>query len=315
MLLKMWKSDVSQAYHQMPVSPYWQIRQVVTIKNQRHINRCNLFGGHGSLKVWSVFDCLVVWIAINKASVDLKFNYVDDDFGFATLGNVEWYEPYQKYFPTPQTCLLLLCNDLRIPHDLAKQLQGHTLPIIGFSVDLNTMTVTLPDDSKMRLVSSIDDFCLLAPGNRRCLLAEFQVFTGYANWSFNVYPLLKPALSNIYDKMAGKTDRFAGIYINAAVVRNLQWFKNHILKAPGVHFFDGKHLVPPPTLSRALSATSLPSRTRWGLVWGFISLGSDLGSTARCQPMLPQAPSSSLKHSQSVRLYTAHTSGGRQCYN
>ncbi|OJT12050.1 hypothetical protein TRAPUB_11402 [Trametes pubescens] len=172
--LIMWKSDVSQAYRRMPVSPYWQIHQVVTIDDEQHVDRCNLFGGRGSLKVWSAFDCLVAWIAIYKAFVDLKFNYVDDDYGFAELGDVLWYEPYQKYFPSPQTRLLLLWDDLGIPHDLAKQLHAPVLPIIGFEVDPNTMTVSLPSDSKTCLIAAIDEFCAITPGNRRRSLAAFS---------------------------------------------------------------------------------------------------------------------------------------------
>lgn len=242
--LIMWKSDVSQAYRRMPVSPYWQIRQVVTIDGVRYVDRCNLFGGRGSLRVWAVFDCLVAWIAENKAGVDFKLNYVDDDFGFAPIGDVMWYEPYKRYFPTPQTRLLTLWDELRIPHELTKQLHGTDLPIIGFNVDPNAMTVTLPDEGKTRLVDAIDSFCNITPGNRRRSLAEFQAFAGYANWAFNVYPLLKPALSNVYDKMVGKSDRLAGIYVNAAIVRDLQWMRAHVLKSPGVHFLSANAWSP-----------------------------------------------------------------------
>ncbi|KAH9857232.1 hypothetical protein C2E23DRAFT_900451 [Lenzites betulinus] len=255
----MWKSDVSQAYRRMPVAPHWQIRQVVTIDGFRHVDRCNLFGGRGSLRVWAAFDSLVSWIAQHAAGVE-KFNYVDDDFGFARVGDVEWYPPYQRYFPTPQARLLSLWDELGVPHEQPKQLHGLVLPVIGFEVDPNAMTVTLPSEGRERLVAAIDDFCVLTAGNRRRSLAEFQAFTGYANWAFNVYPLLKPALSNVYEKMSGKVDRRAGIYVNAAVVRDLQWLKKHVLRAPGVHLLDAKPGTRQ-TLIKARSATNSPSLT------------------------------------------------------
>ncbi|KAH9848304.1 hypothetical protein C2E23DRAFT_871274 [Lenzites betulinus] len=221
-------THVSQAYRRMPVSPFWQIRQAVTIDGLRYIDR--------SLRIWAAFDCL--------AGVVYKHNYVDDDFGFAPIGNVCWYEPYQRYFPTPQARLLTLWDDLGVPHEPHKQLHGVCLPVISFDVDPNAMSVTLPDEGCARLIDTINSFCVLTPGNRCRSLTEFQAFTGYANWAFNVYPLLKPALSNIYDKMTGKSDRHAGVYINAAVIQDLQWFKSHILMSPGVHLLHANTWTP-----------------------------------------------------------------------
>ncbi|KAH9851870.1 hypothetical protein C2E23DRAFT_731992 [Lenzites betulinus] len=228
----------------MPVSPYWQIRQVVTIDGQRHVDRCNLFGGRGSLKVWAAFDALVSWIAEHHAGVVDKHNYVDDDFGFAVLGDVQWYAPYARYLPTPQARLLSLWDEIGLPHEPHKQLHGLLLPIIGFQVDPNAMSVTLPEDGRARLLQAIDDFCDLSPGNRRRSLAAFQAFTGYANWSFNVFPLLKPSLSNIYEKMAGKSDKHAGIYVNAAITRDLRWLRRHVLDAPRIHFLASNAWAP-----------------------------------------------------------------------
>ncbi len=61
--LVLWKSDVSQAYRRIPVSPFWQIRQIVTIDGHRHVDRCNPFGGRGSLRLWLVF----YWMTIHKS--------------------------------------------------------------------------------------------------------------------------------------------------------------------------------------------------------------------------------------------------------
>ncbi|KAH9856337.1 hypothetical protein C2E23DRAFT_857310 [Lenzites betulinus] len=208
--LIMCKSDVSQVYRQMPVSPHWQIRQVVTIDSLRHVDQCNLFGGRGSLRVWAAFDTIIIC----------------------------------KYIPTPQVHLLRLWDELGVHHEPSKQVHGLTLPVIGFNIDPNNMTVTLPPEGKTRLLNAINDFSSLLPGNRCRSLTEFQSFTGYANWAFNVFPLLKPALSNIYEKMVGKSNWRAGIYINTAVMRDLQWFKDHIKCAPGVHFLNANAWTP-----------------------------------------------------------------------
>ncbi|KAH9858114.1 hypothetical protein C2E23DRAFT_865081 [Lenzites betulinus] len=260
----------------MPVSPFWQIRQAVTIDGERYIDRCNLFGGRGSLRVWAAFDCLVAWIAEVKAGVASKHNYVDDDFGFALISDVSWYEPYNQFFPTPQARLLRLWDELGVPHERAKQLHGTSLPIIGFLVDPNAMTVTLPEEGKTRLLEAIDGFCDLSPGNRRRTLAEFQAFTGYANWSFNVYPLLKPALSNIYEKMAGKTEQRAGIYVNAAVANDLVWLRHHVVNASGIRLLDANAWSPRDLIQGSLGdefALTDASGVGMGIYFPWLSLG------------------------------------------
>ncbi len=47
-------------------------------------------------------------------------------------------------------------------------------------------------------------------------------------------PLLKPALANLYAKTAGKTNRHAGIYLNAPIMRDLQWLSKRAAAAPPI---------------------------------------------------------------------------------
>ncbi|KAI0350282.1 hypothetical protein OH77DRAFT_1524983 [Trametes cingulata] len=236
--LIVWKSDVSQAYRRIPVSPYWQVRQVVTIDNMRHVDRCNCFGGRGSLRIWAAFMSLVEWIAVEKREIDPFAVYVDDSAGFALLGDVQWYAPYSMYMPTQQARLLTLWDDIGIPHERPKQLADLKLPYIGFLIDPNRMSVTLPDVSKSELLRDIEEFASLAPGKRRRTLAEFQAFAGYVNWCFNVFPLLQPALARVYDKMAGKSSRHAGIYLNQGILGDLRWLADHVRASPGVLLLD-----------------------------------------------------------------------------
>jgi hypothetical protein len=63
----------------------------------------------------------------------------------------------------------------------------------------------MDDTDKALLIQRITVFIATAPGGTRCTLREFQQLAGWVNWSFNVFPLLKPALSNVYAKISGKT--------------------------------------------------------------------------------------------------------------
>ncbi|CAL1702706.1 unnamed protein product [Somion occarium] len=189
------------------------------------------------MRIWTAFDSLILWIALVLLHID-QFNYVDDNFRFEEEGCIELYQPYNAYSPSNQTKLLHLWDDINLPHECRKQEYGHTLTIIGFQVDPNLMTVTLPSESLTKLIRSVEDFLVTFTTSRRHTLTEFQQLTSYINWSFNIFPLLKPALSNMYAKMSGKTHCHAGIYLNCAITSDLQWFLHHVHNFDGIHLFQ-----------------------------------------------------------------------------
>src|SRR6202522_4516011 len=235
--LVLFKSDVSAAYRRLPLHPLWQIKQIVTIDDCRHVDRCTSFGGRGSCRDYTAFMGLVLWIAIFiKLLVDL-FGYIDDNFGFDEEGNVIWYGPYQCYYPAKQTKLLLLWDEIGLPHEKSKQEYAPVLRIVGFMVDPVIMRVSMDEEDRARLIQQVSEFTATAPGGTRRTLREFQQLAGWINWSFNVFPLLKPALSNVYAKRSGKTDSYAKIYVNKAVVQDLRWFMSHVQRSDGIFLF------------------------------------------------------------------------------
>lgn len=176
---------------------------------------------------------LVVWIAIHILLILLLCCFMDDCFSIALEGDMEIYEPYGLTLPREQARLLRLWDFLGIPHKQSKQVWGETLTIIGFMVDPNELTVTLPASRKDELVVQVRKFAT----SRRRTLQEWQQLTGWINWSLNVFPLLRPALSNVYDKMKGKSNQSAQIFVNKAVRDDLTWFAEHAETSSGVYLF------------------------------------------------------------------------------
>ena len=236
--LILFKSDVSAAYRRLPLHPLWQIKQIVTVDNVRHVDRCTCFGGRGSCRHYTAFMGLVLWIAIFVKLLTDLFGYIDDNFSFDEEGNVMWYDPYQCYYPTKQTRLLRLWDEIGLPHDKSKQEYAPVLRIIGFMVDPNLMRVSMDEEDRLRLIQRIMDFTATAPGGTRRTLKEFQQLAGWVNWSLNVFPLLKPALSNVYAKIGGKTESHAKIFVSKAVVKDLTWFVSHVQASNGVYLFQ-----------------------------------------------------------------------------
>jgi hypothetical protein len=229
--LVMFKSDIREAYRLVWMCKEWQAKQVVTIDGMRHVDFCNCFGNRGSYKVFLSFASLVAWIAEHVKKIRNLKIYIDDNASFGPAGFVQYYEPYQRYFPVDQTKLLMLWDELNIPHENRKQIYGPIIPFIGFDVDPNRMTVSLSDERRSKLFEKIRDFA--KPGKRHSL-KEFQSLGGHVNWSFAVFPLLKPSLSALYAKTAGKTQALLPIRVNNAICNELRWFLKHASAASGI---------------------------------------------------------------------------------
>ncbi|KAJ3522590.1 hypothetical protein NM688_g8852 [Phlebia brevispora] len=218
----LWKSDVSLTYRHLPMHPLWQLKQIVTIDGERHVDHCLVFGCRASAIIWCLFFSLVLWIAVHIKGIPHLLVYMDDSFTAEASPALEFYEKYHKLLSRHQVILLRLWDELGILHRAPKQLHGTSLPIIGFQVDCHSMSFTLPSDRKAALLNAIHAF-LDAPDRRRSL-REWQRMLGWCNWALNVAPLLRPALQSSYAKIAGVSRPHTRIFINQAVQRDLSWF-------------------------------------------------------------------------------------------
>lgn len=241
-----WKSDVAEAYRLIDMHPHWQIKQVEKVDGVFHVNRCNVFGGTASQFLFIAFMALVSWIAVHVKKVPFLNEYSDDHFGVALEEDISWYEPYQDFFPSPQVALLQLWDYLGIPHKRKKQIWGAVLTIIGIMVDVNELTLTLPDEARKDLLAELEWWC--NPKGRAARygvpLRRWQQLAGWMNWAFNVYPLLRPCLSNVYAKLQGKVDNGQKFSVNNAIRTELQWAYDHISVSTGVHLLDSIHWRP-----------------------------------------------------------------------
>ncbi|VDC07992.1 unnamed protein product [Peniophora sp. CBMAI 1063] len=237
------KSDVSQAYRRMPIHPLAQLRQIVTIDGERSVDRCNNFGGRGSGTVFCSFMALVVWIAVNVYKIEGLLAYIDDCFGFDDSEELEYYEPYDTRYPPKQVALLRLWDALGIPHEKEKQEYGRSQVVTGLEVDSARLTVKLPDDKRIALVQAVRAFISEAPRRQRRLV-EWERIIGWMNWAVTVAPLLRPALTPGYDKIGGKHQRNARIYLNAEVKRDFAWFADVFESWDGLHAAEARIWTP-----------------------------------------------------------------------
>jgi hypothetical protein len=230
--LVVFKSDLKAAYRRMPLHYLWQIKQIISFDGNRRVDRTACFGSRGSQIIFMAFMSLVTWIAIYVYLIAHLKNYVDDAFSFELASELQYYAPYDTFYPSKQARLLRLWDELGIPHDKEKQEFGPVLRIIGFEVNPNAMTVTMDADGRRELIELIHSFAVT--GKRRTL-KEFQRVAGHINWALNVFPLLKPGLSALYAKTAGKERDLALLRVNATIVFELNWVACRVDHSSGVH--------------------------------------------------------------------------------
>jgi hypothetical protein len=260
--LVLWKSDVAAAYRQMPMHPLWQIKQAICISDQFSIDRCNNFGGRASQKIWWSFISLVLWIAVFKRNLRALKCYVDDNFSFAVAGDLEFYTKYEAFLPSEQVSLLQLWDEINLPHEEQKQISGTCIPIIGFDVDPNAMTVTMSEVKKSELVNACTGFTVRGA---RKTLREFQRLQGWINWALNVFPHLRPALCESYEKISGKTQPNAPIRVNNTMRRELLWFIDHVKRSTGIHMLKSVEWSPYDRMATTLIGYSDASGVGMGI--------------------------------------------------
>ena len=227
---------MSTAFLNLPAHPIWQLRQVVTVDNDFHIVQRLIFGSRASPRIWCSLSTLLCWIALHKFGIRGLLVYMDDFFGW-DFGEPDHFLLFDgEMRPYRQVRLLIFWNYILCLWEGKKQLAGQLLKIIGFWGNVIDFTISMPPNVVSDATEAIDNF--LSPPDRKVRLRDWQRLAGHLNWILNVVPWGCPALTELYRKIAGKTNPNATVYINREVTSDLCWFKSVLSKAIGVRFMD-----------------------------------------------------------------------------
>lgn len=223
----LWKSDVDAAFRNLPVSKQWQFRQIVKIGKAFHVDRNINFGCSSSPKIWCAFFSLVLWIAFYEFNITDLSAYMDDSWGISPIYEIVSFKDHQ--IPLNQAKFLEIFDFINLPWAWEKQVSGNTLDVIGYSINCEEMSITLPEGKRLALIEALRTFssALSHP------LVEWQRMTGWANWGLNIFPLGRWALQSSWDKTAGKSLRHAHIPLNRTNVEDLNWLADALEAWPG----------------------------------------------------------------------------------
>jgi hypothetical protein len=169
------KSNMSQAYWLILMHPRWQIKQIVTINSECHIDCCNSFGSGASCYLFWIFMSLVLWIAHHiKFLADL-------------LCILLWTCRFHPVLPALWPVLACKAGAATPPLGWTqnptwscKLVFGSTLHIISFKVDSEAMSVSMDEQDTQNLITVVQTFC-----NTEVWmwwsLHEFQQLAGWIN--------------------------------------------------------------------------------------------------------------------------------------
>lgn len=237
------KSDISQAYRIIPMHPFWQPLQAAKINGKYYIDRCNVFGNAASQRLFCAFNSLVLWIAENKKGIKDVLSYVDDNYSWEYQSKRLYYKPYQISLPEKQARLLLLWDELGIPHEKRKQEFGAVLSIIGYEIDTKRMQVSLSRSTINEIHEKINEICNRA--QTQCgrsttnliRLRDLAMLVGTVNRVLDISPLLELGMASTFKEMSGKSKQSDPCNITDDIRRDLTWLSIHLKHVKGRNFF------------------------------------------------------------------------------
>ncbi|KAK4699033.1 hypothetical protein P7C70_g7234, partial [Phenoliferia sp. Uapishka_3] len=251
-----WKSDVSGGFRNLPVSPYWQVKQVhrtcLRVGSGHvwvyHVDQRLLLGGRMSPRIFCTVMSLVLWAARREFALEFPVAFVDDTFGLDANGVRVPISHYltgeTKLVCLEQAKVLTMWNYLRFPWSWDKQPMGKSQLIIGNVFTLITgddgaitdMTISLAKESVELYASDVKKFLNRKDGRPK--LKEWLAVQGYSSWAVGVLHWGRFALECLYEKTSGKTMQMLPLSMNNTVKQDLNWFVNELRTAPPLSLLE-----------------------------------------------------------------------------
>ena len=134
-----------------------------------------------------------------------------------------------------QARLLNLWDEIGVSHKPNKEIHGEAIPVIGITIDMNTMTYSLTPDTLQKLIVEL---CEWTKPKEQHTVQHWQQLGDWINWALNIFPLLCPALNNVYPKLKGKLNCNQTIWVNNAICEDLQWALDKITASDGLLYLQ-----------------------------------------------------------------------------
>jgi hypothetical protein len=246
----LWRSDVAGGFRNLAPHIFWQLKQIHHIRHLDkqgrpyyvfYVDQRLILGGRMSPRIFCDVMNLINWATRYHLLLLYPISFVDDNFGNCTSGVRAWIVHPRtgegRFVNSDQAKLLMMWNFLSWPWEWVKQLESDvSLVMLGILVHAVDFTVTLTPKAIVDFTEFAHTF--LAHSQKRPPLFLWWRLLGYLNWICNGLPFIKFALQPFYAKIAGKSQRNAGVKISRDIQRSLLWIIEEIATAPPLSFLD-----------------------------------------------------------------------------
>ncbi|ORY86734.1 hypothetical protein BCR35DRAFT_264161 [Leucosporidium creatinivorum] len=171
----------------------------------------------------------VLWILQHRRGVDYPMAYMDDGYGIDLSGRLvaHYVDGELRFLPAQQVATLAVWDEIGLPYRAKKVVSGRVVTIIGISIDLDLLTVSLSAASIADFSSRVAHFLNPSqPHGRSPPLRAWRKIIGHASWALTVLPFSRPHLTPLYKKLSiggEKKERAnAGVFTNKKVIEGLR---------------------------------------------------------------------------------------------
>ena len=223
------KTDVKQAYRQIPVHPDDRHLLGMTWRGGSYIDAVLPFGLRSAPLIFSAVGDAIEWIT-KARGVAYAVHYIDDFIVVGDPGTDECHRALRT--------LLRTCEDLGVQTSPAKTEGPATrLTVLGIEIDSLAMTLRLPDDKRRRTSEMLGHWRGRASGNRK----DLESLVGTLQHASLVVRPGKLFLRNLFRLLAG-TSNFKPhfkVRLNKECRADVEWW------ASLLHSWNGVSLLRP----------------------------------------------------------------------
>jgi len=204
--------DISSAYRITPVRPDQQWALVVHWDGKFYVDRALPFGLASSAGVFGSVADMLVALYNHSHKFGPMVKWVDDFFAIL-LPHQSWNETDFMEF-TGRFGVPWSAKKLR-PLDVVQR-------YIGFSWDLSSRSVSLPEEKKRAALDLVDQWLQV---NGKFTLTEVLAFHGKLVFIASIFPLIRPYLPSIIDFSRSFRDPRSKLHVPRSTRRDLEWVK------------------------------------------------------------------------------------------
>lgn len=218
--------DVEDAFRTVPVHPADIPLQYIQMDNAYYADKNLVFGMRASPIIFNTYAGLMGWICIRNYGMACWNNYLDDYVNVSrnlitSQKNYELFQSVYRRLGWPLKPSKLVPPTTEFTH-------------LGHYIDTVAMTITYPQDRRDDLITALHEW--IRSESRP--LKNWWSLQGWLIWCCYTNPHIRPFIQPLYEKTAGKTQRYASIRINQKVRASLSYIIHMVQNSSGVHIFQ-----------------------------------------------------------------------------